>query len=122
MRISDGSSDVFSADLETSRRPREGGGRWQPCATPIAAPAFAGATGQESTPKRTLSRRQAQPHEQPAHILALFQCDIAAVNLRDVAHARQTEAGPRLADIEPHAPNDPPVAVGPPPAGPRPPH
>src|SRR3546814_9603015 len=56
------------------------------------------------TPKQTLTlpRRQPQPHKQSAQILALFQCDIAAVNLRDVAHDREAKPRPRLAAVEPH--------------------
>src|SRR3546814_14941361 len=49
-----------------------------------------------------LPRRQPQPHQQPAQILALFQCDIAAVNLRDVAYDRKAKPRPRLAAAEPH--------------------
>src|SRR3546814_7278259 len=49
-----------------------------------------------------LPRRQPQPHQQPAQILALFQCDIAAVNLRDVAYDREAKPRPRLAAVEPH--------------------
>ena len=47
--------------------------------------------------------RQAEAHEQTAKVFAFAQRDIAAVNLRHVAHDREPQAGARLSRIQSHA-------------------
>ena len=58
-----------------------------------------------------LSRRQPEPHQQPAQILALLQPDAAAVNFGNVAHDRKAEPCPGLAAIQPHTAIENPDAV-----------
>jgi hypothetical protein len=49
---------------------------------------------------KSLSQGQPQTRHQPAEIIAFFQTDTAAINLRDISHDREAKAGARLICIE----------------------
>src|SRR3546814_13349264 len=51
------------------------------------------------------------PRQQPAQILAFLQPDRAVVNLRDVAHDRESQPGAGLVAVEPRATIEQPGAV-----------
>src|SRR5437762_890256 len=61
-----------------------------------------------SAPSSTIAvgsprKRQREPREQPAKILAFLEHDITTVNLGDVADDGEAEAGAGLAGVEPGA-------------------